>query len=96
MTWSENRKLKEVGQSHYEDVGQSHTGNIGNPKFMAPEVANFEKYSTKADINIFSLGMIYNNYLILIVMKTGLIENYIKVIIELINIFCILYFWKYQ
>ncbi len=50
MTWSENRKLKEVGQSHYEDVGQSHTGNIGNPKFMAPEVANFEKYSTKADI----------------------------------------------
>ncbi len=49
-------QIKEVEQSHYEDVGQSHTRNIGNPKFMAPEVASFEKYSTKADI--FSLGMI--------------------------------------
>ncbi len=49
-------QIKEVEQSRYEDVGHSHTRNIGNPKFMAPKVANFEKYSTKA--NIFSLGMI--------------------------------------
>jgi serine/threonine protein kinase len=53
-------KIADFGLAAIHDFSdKSHTGDKGTVKYMAPEVINSRKYSTKADI--FSLGVIFQN-----------------------------------
>ncbi|XP_034477773.1 mitogen-activated protein kinase kinase kinase 7-like isoform X2 [Drosophila innubila] len=57
LLFNKFRTLKLCDFGTVKEIASNNTGNTGTPNYMAPEVANGEKYDTKCDV--YSFGIIF-------------------------------------